>query len=418
MGLGMEFGARKIRRSSSSSQYWLVFVALGFFGVLFIMNIVFHIELSIVKKQHVHKSAGVKTVSNSYDPNFNNFAVALKTGKDVALTRTPIQILTYLSKLKNMIIIGEAPHVFVGNHEMVDVYTHLYDNLTETKTSKRHVRDSLQKRTSTNSKSESKPDENSLGWKSDAHKNLPGFRELYARFPEAEWFLMLDDDTFVFFDNLKELLSAYNPDEPHYMGSNNMFVGCDGVSKWGQGPGFAHGGSGIVVSRGALKKMLSSVDTCIIKYKDCWAGDIRTALCLRDHGILVKDPGGFNGNPPHEEYWFNRPCQKPITFHHLLVSQIQKLYNLDVRKKSVTMADVYDDWHPQQPIEKDMDRPGGDLSHESNMTAEQCHQACLKNSKCVSFSHSGSECWLKREIPPAKKKQGFTSGVVNSHFTC
>jgi hypothetical protein len=89
------------------------------------------------------------------DGKYDHIAIALKTGKDVALKRTPIQFLTFLSRVKNVIMIGEAPGVFVGDVPMIDVYTNLYK----------------QKR----SEEELKPDENSLGWKSDAHKNIPVF---------------------------------------------------------------------------------------------------------------------------------------------------------------------------------------------------------------------------------------------------
>jgi hypothetical protein len=33
---------------------------------------------------------------------------------------------------------------------------------------------------------------------------------------------------------------------------------------------FAHGGTGIILSRGAVLKVLPILDTCIMKYKDCW----------------------------------------------------------------------------------------------------------------------------------------------------
>jgi hypothetical protein len=51
----------------------------------------------------------------------------LKTGQDVALKRTPVQILTFLKQIRNVQVIGEASGVSVGKFKMVDVYTHLYD---------------------------------------------------------------------------------------------------------------------------------------------------------------------------------------------------------------------------------------------------------------------------------------------------
>lgn len=92
---------------------------------------------------------------------------------------------------------------------------------------------------------------------------------------------MLDDDTYMFFDNLSETLHKLNPDGLHYFGERNQFIGCGGYSEWGTSPGFAHGGSGIVMSRGTMLALIKGVDQCIIDYHDCWGGDVRTALCLR-----------------------------------------------------------------------------------------------------------------------------------------
>jgi hypothetical protein len=133
-------------------------------------------------------------------------------------------------------------------------------------------------------------DKKSLGWKSDAHKNLPGFKLLYDAHPNADWFIMLDDDTFMLFENLVDYLDENfpDPDAQIYLGNPNRFIGCDGVTKMGKGPGFAHGGSGIVLSRGAMRVLVANIDACISRYKTCWAGDVRTALCLRDNDIRLE----------------------------------------------------------------------------------------------------------------------------------
>ena len=73
------------------------------------------------------------------------------------------------------------------------------------------------------------PDNDAAGWKSDAHKNLPGFKELYKRFPNAKWFIMVDDDTYLIKANLLTVLSKYDHNVPHYFGSATAFVGCDGI---------------------------------------------------------------------------------------------------------------------------------------------------------------------------------------------
>ena len=68
------------------------------------------------------------TSNLKFDPQWDDFAIALKTGSDVALQRVPIQLLTFLSDVKNKIIIGDGPNVTVGDYEMIDVYTNLYND--------------------------------------------------------------------------------------------------------------------------------------------------------------------------------------------------------------------------------------------------------------------------------------------------
>lgn len=40
----------------------------------------------------------------------------------------------------------------------------------------------------------------------DSEKNLPGLETLYRTFPNADWYIMIDDDTFIFLDNLARFL--------------------------------------------------------------------------------------------------------------------------------------------------------------------------------------------------------------------
>lgn len=273
------------------------------------------------------------------------------------------------------------------------------------------------------------PDESSLGWKSDAHKNLPGFRELYNRYPKADWYIMLDDDTYLLKSNLVQLLESYDPSLPHYIGSATVFVGCDGVREFNQGPNFAHGGSGIVISRGAMKIMLARLDECIIKYKPCWAGDIRTALCLRDAGILLKDPKGFNKDPPNEKYSFgDDPCHRPITFHHLLVKQIQGLADMEAQVEKrwdgkghmeVTMEDVFR--HSRKgldPVQVNTDRTGWDITSKPTNTHQACLSECQNVTNCRSFVYDGHKCWLKSGVPSVTTATGFVSGIVPEHYVC
>jgi hypothetical protein len=84
------------------------------------------------------------------------------------------------------------------------------------------------------------PDKQSLGWMMDAHKNLPALEYLSAHYPNAQWYLLIDDDTYVFKENLLNFLIGLNSSESHYIGAPYLFKGC-GVPKGELSPFFAQG---------------------------------------------------------------------------------------------------------------------------------------------------------------------------------
>ena len=60
-----------------------------------------------------------------YDSQWDDLAIALKTGKEVALQRVPIQLLTFLADVRNKIIIGDD-NVTIGEYAMINVVSDLY----------------------------------------------------------------------------------------------------------------------------------------------------------------------------------------------------------------------------------------------------------------------------------------------------
>lgn len=275
------------------------------------------------------------------------------------------------------------------------------------------------------------------------------FVRLYEKYPNAKWFIMIDDDTFLLLPNLNILLEQFSPDEEHYFGSDTMFKGCDNVQNFGEGPSFAHGkencqhagGSGIVISSGAMKKMYQNADACIKKYKDCWAGDVRTALCLRDLGILLKGKKHFNKEPPNAEFWYpTDPCERPITFHHLLLHQMQRVHQAsklaaqrklksdpstiffsDLYAIGPTYGDIYAEFHRDYRLgafDENSNRQGGDYNNLDAKSAKECQQLCMNEKKCLAWSFVDSRCWLKDSIPAAKQQQGTTTGTFPEKYVC
>ncbi|KAL7749893.1 hypothetical protein RI367_004769 [Sorochytrium milnesiophthora] len=336
------------------------------------------------------ESLPTRTPFRITDPRWDDYIIGLKSGIDTAADRVPIQLVTFLQGVKNVWLFGDGD-VEVSDLKMVDVVTGAYQHAQEVIRERNggvlpeyeepdesfappHLRNQLRQRPSlhkrepahdpaaanrhhSNKKHKSPnnrhnahfvpgkskpgsqidliPDQASRGWRLDAHKNLPAFREMYHRYPDGKWYVMIDDDTYMFMENLHVFLRGFNHSEPWYLGAPNHFRGCDGVRKLGEGPPFGHGGSGIVLSREALRRLVNQTDECILKYNACWAGDIRVGLCLRDIGIPINVTMSgrryFNAIAPHwsGHPYYEDPCKRVVSFHHLKPAFMQRLYSIE-----------------------------------------------------------------------------------------
>ncbi|KAJ3034865.1 hypothetical protein HK097_004371, partial [Rhizophlyctis rosea] len=335
----------------------------------------------------------------------------------------------------------------VGSHSVIDVYSDLYKSVNDTTqndttkntgTGKSNVHFMDERWREEKEEAERKmkpgeeaviPDKASKGWQADAHKNLPGFRVLGERFPDAEWYFMVDDDTYLVLPNLLPYLSNLDPTLPHYIGSPNFFTGCDNVRKMGEGPLFAQGGSGILLSRAALKILTNPthIQTCIEKYKSCWAGDVRVALCLRDAGVMLTREYGFNGDPPGRNFrWHKNACGKPLGFHHLLTSQVQRLHQVVASSPStpITYSDIFKHFKPSLHLpdaeheDVDTNRPGDDYKNVESGSSGECKQICRAEERCLSWVWEEGRCWLKDGVPGPKEKKGSVSGVFWERYGC
>ncbi|KAJ1560649.1 hypothetical protein HK405_006386, partial [Cladochytrium tenue] len=406
----------------------------------------------------------------------SRLAIALKTGVSVAAERVPIQLLTFLRDFENLVVIGEAPGISVGDQDVVDVYTGQYEaaverNKTLAAAASAAAAPAAKDIGSSGSASAAEGqvihllrrgddlaaekvtvDSSSAGWKLDAHKNLPGIRLLRERFPDADWYLMIDDDTYVFLDNLMDFVATRDPAVPLYTGNRQFFFGCDGIKRMSDSPGFAHGGSGILMSRAAVDAILPVMDHCIIKYHTCWAA--KTANLNAVPTTLTTDP---HHRPTRDTWYPTDPCHRPLVYHHLLPSQIQRLWRLESadrvagRRASPTAADVFaafvvdrdphlaaaygsytsgyalhrhnmegGDYNSMPLSEASLRSPGGASGGGAKAGPAACADRCAAEDRCLSWAVDKGKCWLKKYIPPWKENPADDAwaGYMPAKYTC
>lgn len=138
------------------------------------------------------------------------------------------------------------------------------------------------------------------GWRGDKDKNLPALHLMKSAFPDKKWYLLLDDDTYIFLENFaRYILEDGMNDKPVYTGKVFYISRCGGFARDGTFEAnksepkgmFAHGGSGIIINRRAMDAMYPIVGQCIRDYHSCWAGDMQVGLCLRKAGVMIRRLG-------------------------------------------------------------------------------------------------------------------------------
>ena len=193
---------------------------------------------------------------------------------------------------------------------------------------------------------------------------------LYELYQEADtavkWFVLSDDDTYMFVDNLALLLLSFNSSAPVYMGTHHcqgpMFTCANGRPVYETLlRGWVCGGPGIVLSRALMS--LIDWDTAVTHYKDinAWphvAADVALACAVQDawpEARIEHHPGFFREDmhvsececAAQNKCTFSQEVlarndlhtgQLPISVHHITAKRMQ---NLHLDRRVSNAASVY-----------------------------------------------------------------------------
>uniref|UniRef100_A0A0D6QRV0 Uncharacterized protein n=1 Tax=Araucaria cunninghamii TaxID=56994 RepID=A0A0D6QRV0_ARACU len=106
--------------------------------------------------------------------------------------------------------------------------------------------------------------------------------------PNVRWFVMGDDDTVFFTDNLIKVLNKYDHNQFYYIGSNSEAVEQNLVHSYAM----AYGGGGFAISYPLAKALSRIQDDCLDRYSNLYGSDQRVHGCLAELGVpLTREPG-------------------------------------------------------------------------------------------------------------------------------
>jgi hypothetical protein len=144
------------------------------------------------------------------------------------------------------------------------------------------------------------------------YKTADFFRHLDL---DYDWYVLIDDDTYVFHDRLQKILAQFSPNSYITMGHLLDHVKYELFS-------YMSGGAGTAISRAVYNKVCAYVRSCpnpIIH----WCSDICVGKWLIDIRKDVESNGGImteiNNCQIHPEYYDPKKdnMSRALTFHHL-----------------------------------------------------------------------------------------------------
>ncbi|KAL9231385.1 hypothetical protein vseg_006620 [Gypsophila vaccaria] len=150
--------------------------------------------------------------------------------------------------------------------------------------------------------------------------------------PGVRWYVMGDDDTVFFPENLAAVLSKYDHRGMYYVGGNSESV--ESVDLHGYGTAF--GGGGFAVSSGLASELVRILDGCIIRYHEYYGSDEKVAACVEELGVtLTKEPGFHQFDIRGDPYGLlaAHPVAPLVSLHHL--DAVEPLFPGQTQENSV-----------------------------------------------------------------------------------
>ncbi|KAF2095471.1 hypothetical protein NA57DRAFT_59474 [Rhizodiscina lignyota] len=236
-------------------------------------------------------------------------------------------------------------------------------------------------------------------WTLDKYKNIHILEDSWAMQPDRDWYLHIDADTYVVWPTLLEWTRRLDPSKVLYLGSLSLVNENE----------FAHGGSGILMSRAAMHKVVVEHNGTAARWDsrlqhEC-CGDFGLAMAIREFGINVTEVSPtIQGDSPRQipfapDHW----CKPLATLHHITSYGFEELRKFEHqrsnRSEPLTFAELYHGLMADEIFKLDERNDWDNLSEGNPVpdvhTSEDCRKACQANEECFQSLYDGTKCRLE-----------------------
>ncbi|GMY08457.1 hypothetical protein FCV25MIE_03696 [Fagus crenata] len=108
--------------------------------------------------------------------------------------------------------------------------------------------------------------------------------------PNVRWFVMGDDDTVYFADNVVSVLARYDHNEMYYIGGSSESVEQNVMHSYDMG----FGGGGFAISYPLAAQLVKLMDGCLDRYYRFYGSDQRVWACVSEIGVPLTIQRGFH----------------------------------------------------------------------------------------------------------------------------
>ena len=166
--------------------------------------------------------------------------------------------------------------------------------------------------------------------------------DLHRNFPESDWFVIGDDDTFFVPSSIDLYLQQLSATKKWYIGSpsesasqralyGNLKLVNGNVMR-----DFAFGGGGIIMSQALMREMAPNMQHCLQDYISLFGSDQRIAVCAQQAGANLTDNKGMHQCDPVSvdiaSLLEAHPLTPLLSLHHMSSVQLARGKTLmDVR---------------------------------------------------------------------------------------
>ncbi|KAI7982439.1 hypothetical protein LOK49_LG15G01335 [Camellia lanceoleosa] len=132
----------------------------------------------------------------------------------------------------------------------------------------------------------------------------------------VRWYVMAEDDTVFFVNNLVEVLGKYDHRKYYYVGMNSECI----VANWEGGFGMGFGGGGYALSCPLVEALAENLDLCIRRYEYGYGSGHVLQSCVADLGVSLTLEKGFHQIDLHGDisgFLSSHPQSPILSLHHL-----------------------------------------------------------------------------------------------------